>query len=445
MVGMPLLPWQVKAAHEIAKIDENGRWRSKDVSLIIARQNGKTHFLRILILTGLFIWDERLILGTAQNREVARETFKLVADIINAVPELREQCEYIRLANGQEEIKIKSLFGDYFNRYKIVAPNAGSRGHSADRVIIDELREQKDYEAHAAIIYTMQARPNAQFIGASNAGDATSVVLNAMRERALKDIANNKPSSLLWLEWSGRPNCDLDSLEDLAMANPSLGHLISIDNLMARLSDPPAMVRTEQLCQWVDSIESPFDMEWWADCHQPDLELSPGLPTWLAVDISWDRCSAALVGGQQLDDKRIAVGLIQQWESGIPIDIVEIARSVADWAKAYQIRSVAFLRNGGMHLAPVLQQHRIPVSVLTANQYAQACDELLAAMSARRLVHAGQPELTQQISNVVKSPMGDGWVIGRRDRSAQVVGAVGAALVTHFASKPVAQSLIVNG
>lgn len=438
------MPWQVNAAHEIAKIHPDGRWASKDAALIIARQNGKTHFLRLLILTGLFLWDERLILATAQNREVARETFKLVAELIESTPELRERTEYIRFANGQEEIKIRSLFGDYSNRYKIVAPNGGSRGHSADRVIIDELREQKDFEAHAAIIYTMQARPNAQFVGASNAGDSTSVVLNAMRDRALADISSGKPSTQLWLEWSGRPNCAIDSVEDLAMANPALGHTITIENLLARLGDPVANVRTEQLCQWVDSIESPFDMEWWSECLDANLELFPGLPTWLAVDISWDRCSAALVGGQQLEDSRVAIGLIQEWNSAVPIDVIDIARAVAEWARIYQVRSVGFLRNGGMHLAPVLQQHRIPVSILTVSQYAQACDELLAAMSGRRLVHSGQDELTQQIANVVKSPMGDAWIIGRKDRTAQVVAAVGAALVTHFATKPVPEALVLN-
>lgn len=398
----------------------------------------------MIILTGLFLWDERLIVATAQNREVARETFKEVANLINSTPELRERTEHIRYANGQEEIQIRSLFGEYSNRYKIVAPNGGARGHSADRVIIDELREQKDFEAHAAIIYTMQAKPNAQFIGASNAGDSTSVVLNAMRDRAMADVASGKPSTQLWLEWSGRPNCAIDSIEDLAMANPALGTTITVDNLMARLSDPVALIRTEQFCQWVDSIESPFDMEWWGECLDKDLELFPGLPTWLAVDISWDRCSAALVGGQQLQDSRVAIGLIQQWESATPIDIVEIARAVAEWARIYQVRSVGFLRNGGMHLAPVLQQHRIPVSILTVSQYAQACDELLAAMSGRRLVHSGQPELTQQIANVVKSPMGDAWIIGRKDRTSQVVAAVCAALVTHFATKPVGEALILN-
>lgn len=415
--------------------------------MAVARQNGKTHLFRMFCLTGLYIWGEQLILGTAQNRDVAKETFTKVCEVIRDNDFLMDGVEYIRNTNGQEEIKLKrdpanGLFG---GRYKIIAPNSGARGLSADRVMVDELREQKDYDAHSAIIYTMQAQANAQFLGMSNAGDASSVVYNDMRERAMDSIANGKPTPLLWLEWSGKPNCKIDDPVQLAQANPALGHKIPWSSLEARFNDPPNDVRTEMLCQTVDTLASPWPPEAWNSCLNKEMVLTPGLPTWFAVDFSWDRTMAALVGAQQLPDDTVAVGLIKLWDQATPLDTLEVAGVTATWAREYQTQNVAMLRSGSMHLAPLLMQHRIPCEVLSHSQFAQACDEMLAAMAGGRLQHAGQKDLTTHVNNVAKSPVGaGGWVMGRRDAYSPVTAAVATACVIHFATQPQRSAVIMS-
>lgn len=148
-----------------------------------------------------------------------------------------------------------------------------------------------------------------------------------------------------------------------------------------------------------------------------------------------DRTGAYLVGGQQLEDGRIAVGLIQEWKSDSSMDTVPIAGVVAEWAKKYNARAVAMLRDGGLHLAPLLTQSRIPVSILQAPTFAQACDEMLAAMSGGRLIHKGQEVLTEHVNNVARVPFGEtGWRIGRKDSTSPVQAAVATALVIHHAT-----------
>jgi phage terminase large subunit-like protein len=396
--------------------------------------------LRMRILAGLYLWGERLIVATAQNREVSRETFNQVADLIEAVPFLRAELAHIRRANGQEEIKLKSGA-----RYKIVAPNGGARGLSADLVIIDELREHKDDIAFAALSYTMTARPNPQMWLASNAGDASSVVLNRIREQAMRSIADGKSSQLLWMEWSAAPGCRVDDRKAWQAANPALGHTISEDVLEARMTDRHNVIRTEMLCQWVDTLESPWGAEDWARGFVEDLTLKPGAPTWFAVDFTWDRTGCVLVGAQQLPNGKIGVGLIQEWKSEAAMDAMPIAGEVAEWAKKYSARAVAMLKDGAMHLAPILAQARIPVSVLNFSMYAQACDELLAALSGDRISHAGQPVLTDHMSNVARSPVGEGgWRIARRDANSPVQAAVALALAVHHATPRSTTATIIS-
>ena len=79
----------------------------------------------------------------------------------------------------------------------------------------------------------------------------------------------------------------------------------------------------------------------------------------------------------------------------------------------------------------------IPVIDIDGALYGQSCDELLGAITSKRLIHGKQAELSKQILSAVRLPMGDGgWIIGRRASSVAVCAAVASALATHFATRP---------
>ena len=176
---MPLMEWQKWVVEDMMKIDEQGAFRRKTIGLLIARQNGKTHLARMRIIWGL-LNGERIV-AMSSNRNMALDNFREVSYIIQANDFLAEQLAHKpRLANGQEMITFKNG-----GRYEIVAATRdGSRGETADLLFIDELREVT-LEAWTAARPVTRARPNAQTLVTSNAGDAFSQVLNDLRERAL--------------------------------------------------------------------------------------------------------------------------------------------------------------------------------------------------------------------------------------------------------------------
>ena len=300
-IGIPLMPWQHHVLEDMLRVDENGQWRRKMIGLLVARQNGKTHLARMMILGHLFLWGSKNILAMSSNRNMALDTFRQVVNVIEANEFLSCQVKKIRYANGQEVVEL--LNGA---RYEIVAATVdGSRGKTADLLFVDETREITE-EAWTAARPTTRARPNAVTLTTSNAGDGVrSTVLNDLRERAL-----SYPSPTFgWYEYSAPQYCKIDDRNGWAMANPALGFTITEEVLEESVATNSVdSTRTEMLCQWVDALSSPWPNGVIEATSNSDLVLPQGKPTVFAFDVSPSRRSGALVAGQLLDDGTIGVG-----------------------------------------------------------------------------------------------------------------------------------------
>lgn len=247
-LGYPLMPWQRTAGRYLTALGHGDRWLYREVAIVVGRQNGKTTLLVPHILSRLRMG--RRIMHTAQNRELPREVFGLVADVLmdEKPSPLRSRP---RFANGQEEIRMRNG-----GRYRIVAASrGGARGPSNDDVIVDELREMDDFTFISAAKPTLAASRNPQFLYLSNAGDDTSVVLNALRSRAGDD------PSLAYLEWSAAPGRGADDVAGWQESNPALGHLpalyetLQMEYQSNRLAGTLAIFETEHLCRWVTSMQ----------------------------------------------------------------------------------------------------------------------------------------------------------------------------------------------
>jgi phage terminase large subunit-like protein len=435
-LGVPLLPWQ---AHVIERACSGspGAWDHTTVGLVVARQQGKSHLLRMRILAGLLLWDERLIVATAQSREVALETFRGVVDMLEGHPKFVGQIKSVLRSYGREELVLRNGC-----RYRLVAPTAGgARGFTANLAIIDELREHKTFDAYAAISYTTTV-PRGQLWFASNAGDQTSVVLNDMRRQALAATA---PGRVYYAEWSADPQLDVADPLAWAQANPSLGHLVDPAIIEGRLkTDPRNVFETEALCRWVDVLDSPWPPNAWADCGDLEHDLVEGAPTFLAVDVSIDRRHAALVAVQQLPDDRLGAVLLETWVADGAIDELEVASVIAPIARKLAARSIAFDRYTAAGIASRLASAGIPVGDCSGAQFAQACDELLSSMVHGRLVHNGDETLTEHVLACVKKPVADGgWRIVRRQSAGPIAGAVALAMATHYALRPLPRAEVL--
>ena len=433
-IGLDLLPWQAWLMTQATRVKEDGRYLHPLVFAMCARQNGKTTIMKARILAGLFLFDEKLQIGTAHRLTTSLETFRDLVNIIESNESLSSQVKKIRWAHGSEEIELKNG-----NRYMIKAGASAARGIAAPAVVhIDETRELKDESTWASLRYTMMASQNPQLWTYSNQGDQHSVILNQLRERGLAAAAGAN-DDIGYFEWSSGYEFIDDSeafWNGIAQANPSLGHTIHKDNIRAILNDPVDVVKTEVMCVQVATISAAIPAYEWGECLDESLELDFEKTVFLGLDCSPDRRHAALVAGQRLDDENFMIKLLHTWDNAVSLDDKSIANEIADYCQQMPVEAIAYSKRTSSAIAARLVPAGLPIVDIDGGEYGQACDELLGAITSKRLKHKGQPELTKQILSAAKLPFGDGgWTIGRKASGTVVCATVASALATHFATR----------
>jgi len=442
-LGIPLLPHQ-KFLMDEALVIKNGKWARSTVGAIMARQNGKTHAMRMRILAGLYVFGEKNIIAISQSRMLSLDTFRQVVDMAEATEWTRKRIKRVSRTNGQEELEVychhypKSCNEkcERLRKYAIKAANSESpRGATADLLWIDELREIKPATWQAATPLT-RARPNAQTFVTSNAGDDSSTVLNELRQRALTFQSDR----LGWYEWSAATD-DISDLENWKMANPALGHTIQIENLedSAKFDHPDAF-RTESLSIWLNAIDSPFPIDIWND-SEAAVQIEDDLPTWCGLDLTFNREKAYLVTVQEREDKKLAC-FVHEWTG---LSNIELASEIATLARRFKPRVLAYDPNTAGFLAPQLARTGIPVAptAWSSTAFSIFCDQTLAAMSGGQLVHPNQEILRTHLGATARRPASDGgWRIARRASTNPISAAVALVMAVGHATQPQVSSSI---
>lgn len=311
VLGIVLVPWQRWLLIHALEILDDGTFRFRTVVLLVARQNGKSTLMQVLSLWRMYVDAAPLVIGTAQNLDIAEEVWQGAVDMAEEIPELAAELDQVFKQPGKKFFRLTSG-----SRYKVqAATRRGGRGLSGDLVILDELREHQNWEAWSAVTNTTMAREFAQVWAASNAGDGTSVVLAYLRAQA--HLALGDPdginggdaraddetyeSSLGIFEWSAVPGLDIWDRPGWAQANPSLGHTALNERAMvSAAAAPESQFRTENLCQWVDNMsEGAFPAGVWESNVVGANVRITGTPV-VAVDLrtGLQQSAAILVAGR---------------------------------------------------------------------------------------------------------------------------------------------------
>jgi len=429
IIKMPLLPWQEYVLKDMLTVDTKGKWIRKTNLLLIARQNGKTHLARMLILAHLIKWETNVLIMSS-NRSMALDTFRQVTDILENNDHLKGFVKQIRYANGTESIEM--LNGTRLD--VVAATRDGSRGRSVNGLLfIDEVREITEEGFRAATPVT-RAHPNSHTLLCSNAGDAFSTVLNDLRERAI----SYPPKSFGFYEYSAPQYCKIEDRNAWAMANPSLGYTITEEAIEEAIATSPIEnTRTETLCQWIDSLSSPWPHGVLEETSDSTLEMTAGAYTVFGFDVSPSRRNGSLVAGQILPDGRIGIGILETYSSQVAIDELKMAASIKGWADIYKPRVVCFDKYATQTIADRLSQSGVVCEDVSGQQFYKACGDLLEGLVNHRVVHNGQTELIQQMNNCAAKVNDSAWRIIKRKSAGDISAPIGLAMVVSKLMLPV--------
>ena len=425
VLGMPLDPWQEWLVIHAGELLPDGRPRFRKILVIVARQNGKTHLLKVLSLYWLFVEQWGMVLGTSSNLSTAREAWEGAIEMARAVPLLSGMIDAVQRGNNDPHLRLTTG-----GKYKIAAANRkGGRGLSLDRLIIDELREHRDYVAWNAAIPAMNARPDAQAYLITNQGDDQSIVLNSLRDTGVAALAGNViDRELGFFEWSAPDGASPLDLEALAAANPNLGYRLRPESLLAdaqraveRGGEELSGYRTEIMCQRVSALDAAVEPDAWRDGFVPGDLSDLRSRVALCVDISPDRKHATLVAAAVQADGRTRVEALAHWEGAAATS--ELRRDLGQWVRKVKPQALGWIPNGpAAALAADLKERPGRVSPFPAScaveeiraEVSAVCMGLADLVDARQVVHSDDPLLNGHILSASKLWTGDVWRFSRK-------------------------------
>jgi hypothetical protein len=508
VLGVALLPWQrwwlihafelATARHPVTGLR---RLRYRTLLTLVARQQGKSWLLRVVALWALYVRRAAMVLGAAQSLDIARECWLGAIDMARGAPETAAEIPAqggIRYANGEQCLTLSAG-----QRYRITAATRGAgRGLTVDVLLLDELREHRDHLAWAALSKTTLARPDALICAVSNAGDDQSVVLNDLRARALDGIGRCRRESdviaygnrwglavdqradldaadpaggLFLAEWSAPDGCPLDDPAGWAAAMPGLNIDVIGDDgaylpapitteavLGFLATDPPAVFRTELLCQRVGTLDTAYDPVEWAGCTHRGWSLREHRDqVAVCVDVALDGEHVTACGAARLPGDRVGVAVLGAWtgraavaaaERALPGLLGAIRPTEIGWFPTSPVGSLGpvlrGLRRTTRRIVPTVRDGRIVLddeheaARLSAIMEREAAQGFAELMRSGRLVHPGDPLLDAQTvaAQRMEAPGGEsGWRLTRRGggHCDAVYAAAGAVHLARSAVEPV--------
>jgi len=464
ILEVQLLPWQKWLLIHLLELLPDGSLRFGIVVVLVARQNGKSTLSQVLALWFMMIQGWPLVLGTAQDLDVAEEVWQGAVDMLEDDPDLAPMIQAVVKVNGKKALVLKPGPVAGRTRYKVKAANRrAGRGLSGNLILLDELREHQNWLAWGAITKTTNAQMFSLILALSNAGDMTSVVLHHLRKmahEALGDpdgICGDDPlvnptsvdlgeddgdedaaddftqweeelDSLGIFEWSSTPGCSKWDRDEWAQANPALGYLIQ-EKTLARdaRTDPEWVFRTEVLCQWASGLlDGPFPPGSWEKGTVEVLDATdgskyiplekrivPGSTVMAALDTSHDRSMTRVAFAGRTPDGTPKVEIVaerygQDW--------------VKDWLLDPKRRDRIGAVTGQARGAPVSQlltrlkedeDFDIEVVDWAGGDLTGAHGEAYDAVRDVKVLHNPQPTLDIAAGTAVAKKLGDGWVLDR--------------------------------
>lgn len=425
MIGHPLDPWQRWVVIHIGELLANGRPRFRKVLLMVARQNGKSEVLKILGLYFLIIGRVPQVLSMSNKFEYARALWSAAYKLAMRSEITKDEITKYRPGNNDPHMTT-----DNDSTWRICAANGDAgRSGSVDLLLIDELRQHHNFEAWSASIHTMNARPNAQLIAASNEGTAASIVLDALRDEGVSG-KNRRTGAFLW---QAPENASADDPAAILAANPNVGVRIELDDLLsegiaAKLAGGERLTEfeTEVLCVKVAVFKPAINSATWTERGPQPGRTFIALREHrnrlaLCLDVALDGKHVTLAGAVVLGGMTY-VGIIAAWD-----DTAAMRRELPGVVEAIRPRSLSWFPAGPTAAVMVSLSKpqrgtatvkRWPPRLVALNEITSeapaVCMGFADVIETDELRHDGHELATTHVTNGVRRERGDVWIFERK-------------------------------
>jgi hypothetical protein len=258
VLGVELMDWQLKVLGDQLSLfpddhPEAGRMMFSRSLVSVARQNGKSFALKVLVMWWLVRMP--MLRGTPQTVLTTAHRLDLASELFNATAPILEEKFGAKLVKSYGRQGLEMPDGTRW-LVRAATPSAGM-GLSCDLVVIDELFDCSTLAVDDALIPTMRARRDPLLSCWSTAGTEESHVMKRMRERGMSEIAVGTKSKMYFCEFSPPSNIDPMTPEAWKYANPALGTLLEMSTIEEESHSPNTASFLRASCNlWITGHKS---------------------------------------------------------------------------------------------------------------------------------------------------------------------------------------------
>ena len=430
--GLVLDDWQQDLASVIFAKQADGAYASDTVGISIARQAGKTYAIVAMMIALCLSEPKTTVVWTAHHNSVMLETFRS----IQATCRRREVAFHVLGVRASAEDR--SILFRNGSRLMMRARESGAlRGVPNVSVLVLDEAQILTEAAMSDVAPTQNVARKALTVmmGTPPRPKDPGDVFTEQRENALKVAAGKQPVELAtWIEFAADSLADSDDLEQLRLANPSYPKrtpLRAIRKLRRSLSEDN--FRREALGIW-DETTTPMVIAQsvWDSCED---SASLGVDRLvLGVDVDPGRTHAAISVAGLRSDGLVHVELVATTASVLEKGEMPSVGWVPDWlaekAAANELAGIVLdAKSPAASLLPELKARKLPITVTSVDDMADACAGFYDSAVEGGLRHIGQPQLTVALQNARKRSLsGDRWAWNRKSSDSDITPIVSASL-----------------
>jgi phage terminase large subunit-like protein len=388
--GRKALPWQELMTEDIMAVGEDGLWVHMKFGWSIPRRNGKSE---ILIMRSLWaLTHGQRVLYTAHRITTSHNAWEKVLERLEKAGFVPDEDFKSIKANGME--RIEWLDSDAIINFR-TRSSKGGLGEGYDLLIIDEAQEYSaDQESALKYVVTDSRNPQTLMCGTPPTAVSSGDVFLKLR----KNVLSGKEEDAGWAEWSVPRLTDAHDPELWYETNPSLGYILTERTIRSELGDDQVDDNIQRLGLWLTySQKSAISRKEWDEYLAKEKpELPKKVRVFYGVKYAKTTENVSLACALKLPDGHVFVEAIDcrprrdgnAW-------IIDYLRSpsaekvVIDGAVGQAILSDD-MKNAGVKIKPYLPKVE---DVVNAN----ALFEQL--LFAGKILHSGQPSLTQLVTN----------------------------------------------
>lgn len=408
LTGRTALPWQKNMIYDILGRNEDGLWTHLQYGFEVPRQNGKGEVLLMRELFGLAMGER--ILHTAHLVSTSHKAWERLCGILD-----RLEVKYYSIkAKGQEIIDLEDG-----GRVEFRTRTArGGLGESYDLLVIDEAQEYQTMH-ESALKYIISAAANPQIIMCGT--PPTPISAGTVFKDFRKNVLQGKLENAGWAEWSIEDFADPNDRDLWYMTNPSLG-LTDLDErtISGEVGTEPDKVvdfNIQRLGLWIRYNQQSAILR--SDWEQLQTKRVPKFIGKMNVGIKYHR-----------NGETVSLAVAVKTGSGkIFVEVVDNRpiREGNDWiieflSRTAKNRNKVVIDGAGSQqlLAEEMRKERLKGSVLpTVNDIKKANAVFERLIFDKTLVHMGQPQLADIVSNCEKRAIGSNGGFGYKEIRAE--------------------------